>query len=136
MDSIRLYHQDHLSVMKELCFDDGQWHPGFQFPITLPPHTRSAAVTFHNYAQIRLYVQDATMNIVEWSYDAQGWRSTGFCTAALPYTDVAAAVEMLNGGPCIWLYFRGVQGVLQERFCVEVNQQAKWSDPRDVYIGV
>ena len=134
VDKIRLYYQDHNLKIRECLIERGSRSDGFKFPIAAPASTRIASVSWGDGSHIRLYVQDSTMDIVEWCYDeGHGWRTTGFRTVACPYTDIAATAEVLGGVPCIWLIYYGTHDILQGRICYEVQEQVVWTDALDIF---
>ena len=135
LKKLRLYYQESDSTVREQRLDGEVWTPGFKFPINTPTTTRIATVAWNNQAEIRLFIQDHTMDIVEWAYHSSdaGWENTKFRTPALPFTDIAATVVILNNKPYIWLYFHSPNGTLQRRICFEDSGVVKWTNAEDVF---
>ena len=133
LSKLRLYYQDSDSTVRERLLNGEVWTPGFKFPINTPRTTRIATVSWNDQAEIRLFIQDHTMDIIEWAYHSStGWESTKFRTPALAFTDIAATTIILKDKPHIWLYFHSPNGTLQRRICLEDNGAMKWTDAEDV----
>jgi len=135
---MRLYYQDSNFKIRELRFAAGLWmsEPSSELPIEVPSRTSIASVSWNDGSEIRLYVQDGAMDIVEWCYDdGNGWRTTEFRTAAWQGTDIAATSAEEEGVALIWLFYHGVDDVLQERICYKINKQVLWTDARVVCSG-
>jgi len=119
MDEMRLYYQDSNFKIRELRLAAGSWmsEPSSELPIEVPSRTSIASVSWNDGSEIRLYVQDGAMDIVEWCYDDRnGWRTTEFRTAARQGTDIAATSAELKEVALIWLFYHGVDDVLQVTF--------------------